>query len=127
MPENKPMPPPGGRKPGGLMIAIGMPKGGAKNQASTAPEPAPDDQPSNKMSAEDALVIREDKHCRNCANYMAESGECEKVDGMFSPDDACLRYFEPAGSDQDEPDADEQGGPSDADADEMQANAGAMA
>lgn len=60
----------------------------------------------------------ESDHCKNCQNWHADTGECDKVEGTWSPDDACVKYFTPMG--QGEPDADEQGGPPDYDADDAQ-------
>lgn len=113
MPDS--MPPPG-EKPA-LAIAIGVPKKSADNG-----KQAPDDNKDQggKMPVEEALVVRSDKHCNNCENYQPETGDCEKVEGSFDPDDACMRWFTPmGGAGHDEPDADEYGGASDNDADDM--------
>jgi hypothetical protein len=69
----------------------------------------PDDQSgdsSGKMPPEKALVIRAGHNCEDCQNYHDDTGECDKVEGQFSPDDACLREFE-AKTDS-EPDSDDQ-------------------
>lgn len=57
----------------------------------------PDDgnEDSGKVSPEDALVIRAGHDCDDCQNYHSDTGECDKVEGQFSPEDTCLRYFEP--------------------------------
>ena len=69
-----------------------------------------------KATPEDSQVIRANEHCIDCSNYDPTSGECEKVQGSFDPQDACSEYFSAIGSD--EPDADDEGGASDADADD---------
>jgi hypothetical protein len=46
-----------------------------------------------KATREKALVIPDDHHCKDCANWTPESGDCSKVEGNFTPDSACLRYF----------------------------------
>ncbi len=116
------MAPPGmkGKKPG-IMIAVGVdkPKGmkapGLEDKAPMKPD-AEDE--GGKASVAEAHKVGADQHCKDCANYQAESGECSKVDGYWDPEDACVRYFEAAGNEE-EPDADDQGGAPDADADDM--------
>lgn len=56
---------------------------------------------NGKASPEEALAVREDHHCKDCSNWMPQTGECSAVDGIWAPEDACLRYFE-AGSPGDE-------------------------
>lgn len=72
-----------------------------------------------KASREKALFIPASHHCGECVNYSPESGECSKVDGMFQPEDACLRMFKHISEvdEHTEPDADQMGGASDHDAD----------
>lgn len=130
------MPPPdkSSKRPG-LVVAVGMtkPKSGPSGQSGPSggrmpppgidhPEPHDRDETSGgKATAEKALVVREDHHCDSCMNWIPDSGECQKVEGFFSPQDACLRYFRHANEEdeQAEPDADEQGGSSDMDADDQ--------
>lgn len=79
---------------------MGAPSGGKET-------PTPDD------------ITRSNEHCIDCENYNPQDGSCAKWDGSFDPQDACKKYFS-ALSDQDqEPDADDQGGPSDQDADDQ--------
>lgn len=131
------MPPPktdGSSKRPGLVVAVGMtkPKSGQSGQSGPSggkmpppgidhPEPHDQDETSGgKATAEKALVVRDTHHCKDCLNWMGDTGECEKVEGTFSPEDACLRYFTHASeSDEQEPDADEQGGPPDMDSDDQ--------
>lgn len=108
------MPPPGMDDSG--PVAISPKKPGA----------APDDSggdDAGKMSPEEAHVVRADQHCKDCANYAAESGDCSKVSGTWDPEDACIREFKALGGDS-EPDADDTGGASDSDADDMPAPGG---
>lgn len=94
MPNN----PPPGSKPA-LMIAIGPKPDKMPPPDSDENEPGDDDQPtSGKASREDALVITADKSCGHCEHFQGDS--CEKVEGSFSPDDRCLRYFEASGGDE---------------------------
>lgn len=114
MPSNL-MPPPGeGKKPGGLVIAVGV---GKDKPGASSEDPAAG---KAKASAEQAHVVRNNEHCKDCVHYQGESGECEKVDGTFDPEDSCVRYFEAAGGGEKEPDADEAGGMPDQDADDQQ-------
>ena len=99
------MPPPGpsNKKPG-LVIAVGVPKG-ASGKGNRMPPPGLDHVEEHdtaapgaagegaKATREKALVIPDDHHCKDCANWTPETGECAKVEGNFSPDAACLRYF----------------------------------
>lgn len=67
----------------------------------------PDENPgddSGKHSTEEALVVRAGHDCDDCKNYHSDTGECDKVSGQFSPEDACLRYFEAKGDGMDESD-----------------------
>ena len=99
-------PGPSNKKPG-LMIAIGVPRGGPGKSGSgrmpppgldhveqhdTAPPGAGDE--GAKATREKALVIPDDHHCKDCANWTPESGDCAKVEGSFEPDAACIRYFQ---------------------------------
>ena len=119
------MPPPGAKKKPVLAVAIGIGKDKPGQQGPDDGAEGPEGSPQGgdaggQHSAEDALVIRENQHCKDCENYDHVSGSCSKVDGGFAPEDACLRYFEPRGGDDDddEPDADDMGGPPDGDADD---------
>ena len=93
------MPPPGAKP--SLVIAVGAkPPGGGKEPAPKPPAAGPDapeDEASEKMPPEKAMVIRDDQRCSNCENYHAEDGSCEEVDGQFSPTDACYVFYEPMG------------------------------
>ena len=104
------MPPPG------LTIVVAHPKEGGPGKRM---EPPTGDEPKGdgKSSPEEAGVVRADEHCVDCAHYDPTSGDCAKVSGSFDPQDACMQYFEKIGAD--EPDADEEGGPPDEDADDM--------
>lgn len=61
---------------------------------------------SGKSTPEEALVVRAGHDCDDCKNYHADTGDCDKVSGQFSPEDSCLRFFEAKGGDED----DEMGG-----------------
>lgn len=117
-----------------LVIGVGRPKPGAPKmpppERGSAPKMAPkdgmpegDDKPEaggKKASPDKAIVIKADAHCISCSNYDPQSGNCEEVDGVFEPEDACHAYFEPMGGDNEqEPDADDQGGAPDMDADDQ--------
>lgn len=101
-PKNGPPPPPAGRKdiPGMMGMDDSKPN-----------DDSADD--SGKKSPEEALVIRAGHDCDDCANYHSDSGECDKVSGQFSPEDGCLRYFEPKGDDSDSSDDDQMSPESD--------------
>jgi len=99
-----------GSKPGGRKPAPGEPEqekelsGASDPMESNAIQPKADggfSASSGKASPEEALVVREDHHCKDCSNWMPQTGECSVVDGVWAPEDACLRYFE-AGSPGDE-------------------------
>lgn len=111
--------PPGGHGPG-VAIVIGpahdaggrMPppgSSGAKDPSTGEPKATP----------EEAGVVLDNEHCVDCANYEMTSGYCHKVDGTYSPQDGCARYFTPAsgGGDQ-EPDADDQPAPANSNTDQ---------
>lgn len=122
------MPPPGGKKPG-VMVGIAIkPKGGDPSSSRMPPPGEADEQPgaesdpaggSGKHSAEEAHVVRENQHCKDCVHWQPETGECSEVDGSFAPEDACIRDFKAGG--QEEPDADESGGMPDGDQDDQMA------
>lgn len=97
-----------------LVVAIGVggPKAGRKpapgmdeTEAPKAPEAMGAGSEvgagAGKASPEEALAVREDHHCKDCSNWLPQTGECSVVDGIWAPEDACLRYFE-AGSPGDE-------------------------
>jgi hypothetical protein len=98
------------KKKPGIMIAVGvgkpkgdgMPPPGMHDEEPPKP-PAEEGGGGQKHSREDALVVNEDQRCANCQNYDATSGECSEVEGYFDPGASCLRYFEPAGAADDEP------------------------
>lgn len=81
--------------------------------------PEPESKPAGegqKVSPEDAGVVRNNEHCIDCSNYSPESGDCSKVEGYFDAQDSCVNYFDPIGDE--EPDADDAGGPPDQDRDD---------
>lgn len=94
------MPPPGSKKKAMPMAAEpkGMPPPGSPKEM--PPEEKPEEA-GGKHTAEEAHPVRADQHCKDCANYQGESGDCSKVDGYWDPEDACVRFFE-AGSGDDE-------------------------
>jgi hypothetical protein len=118
------MPPPGTGKPS-LTVAVAVPKPGAGRMPPPGTSKSNGAAPGAKASPEEALVVREGHQCSDCANWQ-DGGSCTKVDGQFAPGDACLRYFKAMGMADDEPDADDQGGPPDMDADDSGAPAGAQ-
>lgn len=73
---------------------------------------------SGKASAEEAGVVLDSEHCIDCKNYHPDTGECDKVDGIYSPQDGCHEYFT-AIDHGGEPDADDAGGVPDGDADDQ--------
>lgn len=126
------MPPPGsnhGKGGPGLMIAIGVPKRGADSDRGgrMSPPGTPSRDPGGKVSAEEAALVLDNAHCIDCTMYHPDSGECDKVEGTLSPQDGCYNYFNAIkGGGEDEPDADDQGGPSDNDADDRQSGMSGM-
>lgn len=104
----------------GVAVIIAEKPQGA-DQSKRMPPPGESLQHSSEGKADpaEAGVIRHDQHCIDCKNYDSSTGECAKVAGTFAPEDGCVKYFDPAEGDNDEPDADEQGGPSDNDADDQ--------
>lgn len=105
----------------GVAVIIAEKPQGA-DQSKRMPPPGQSLQHSSEGKADpaEAGVVREDSHCIDCEHYDSSSGECEKVAGILAPSDGCVRYFQRAqGDNDDEPDADEQGGPSDNDADDQ--------
>lgn len=93
------MPPPGMKKR--PMPADDKPKGMAPPGS---PKEMPEEEPesSGKHTAEEAHAVREDQHCKDCRHYQADSGDCDTVAGYWSPDDACIRFFEAGGGDDEE-------------------------
>jgi hypothetical protein len=126
----KRMPPPGtsGTPGKGVAIMIGIPHdphdpNDPNDAGSRMPGRMPGrmsppglDAGSGKASPDEACVVREDAHCIDCENYSVDDGSCSKVEGQFSPQDACAKYFEPVNdneSDEGEPSTggdDDQGG-----------------
>ena len=104
------MPPPGSKGPGVAIIVAEH-----KADGRMPPPGMKDQQGSGKVSPEDAKLVLADEHCNDCTMYHHDTGECDKVDGTMDPQDGCYEYFQRAN----EPDADEQGGPSDNDADDQ--------
>lgn len=103
----------------GPAVIIGI---GAKKPGDDGAPPSPDGSGNGgagKASPHKAIVITADSHCKDCQNYHPDTGECDKVEGSFEPEDACHAYFTPISGDQDqEPDADDMGGAPDNDADD---------
>lgn len=134
LPKKKVMPPPGSpsespdKKPGlAIAIDIAKPKKPGEGDPDNEPDPAdeapespmtgeaePDEGESaggatGKITEEKAMTIRADQHCGQCGNYIAESGECKKVDGLWHPDDACYAHNTSIwGKGESEPDEDDQ-------------------
>lgn len=122
-----PIGPPKKKKPS-LTVAIGLKP---KEMAPPGEDPPADpggaddgggDDPTGagaagaKHTEAEAHVLREDKHCKSCLNWSGADGSCAKVEGVFEPEDACVRYWEAGGTG--EPDSDDTGGPPDNDADD---------
>lgn len=108
-------------KPGMTGMGDGKPKPPGMGDEPAMPKDTEQAEGGKKHSPEEALVIRAEKHCDKCENYDPTSGSCSEVEGMFAPDDACLRFFEPMGADdQDELGANDAGAPSDNDADNVE-------
>lgn len=101
-------------KPTGRSASGGKERGAPPGAVGTNPGGKTD---TGKASPDEAIVIRSDSHCIDCRNYDPQTGQCEKVAGVFDPSDACAKYFE-AGS-EGEPDSDDTGGLSDADTDDQ--------
>ena len=112
---------PAGPSKGGKMPPPGMSDDAMPPDPAAAPDDAGAEKDKDgKISPDAAGVIRDDQHCVNCKNYDANSGMCSKVSGSFSPDDACVQYFEAMQDDDDsEPDADDQDGAPDNDEDDQ--------
>ena len=91
------MPPPGGDSPG-LAIMIGVPHG----KDGKMPPPGMEDKPqgSGKASPDDAKVVHADQHCIDCQQYHPDTGDCDKVDGSFDPQDGCHMYFTEVADDE---------------------------
>lgn len=90
-------------KPGlDIIIGIGKPKGGLPPRPG-APAGAGDpdkDLEANgqKADPEEAQVFHIAQNCGACDNFQPETGSCKVVDGQYSPDTGCIKYFEPKGS-----------------------------
>lgn len=87
-----------------LILAIGVKPGGAPPSVrdsmmpQSAPAPAPPDQSQGvKASPEDAGLVTADQRCGDCEHWSADSGQCEKVDGMMTACAGCRKYFTPKG------------------------------
>lgn len=90
-----------GMKPRTGKPSMSPPEDGAPPMAKPDAGPAA---PEKKHTEAEAHPVRADQHCKDCQNYQAETGECEEVEGMWQPEDACIRFFEPisGGADDDE-------------------------
>lgn len=116
---------------GTLVVGLGGP--GRKNTSmpppgDDSPKPAmkegTDNGAGKKVSVADAHKVGADQHCSQCQHYMGASGECEKVDGVWDPEDACVKYFTPAsGGDEESPEEDASESP-EQEAAEDQGNSG---
>ncbi len=111
-----------------IAVGVGKPGGmappGMEDDDEGIDHPEAHDQSAEsggKVTREKALFIPADHHCKDCVNYDASSGDCSKVEGVFDAEDSCLRYFRHANPEDEEPDADDQGGPPDMDADDQNA------
>jgi hypothetical protein len=101
------MPPPGSAPGHGVAIVISP----SHDAGGKMPPPGMGQSAGGgKSSPEEAGVVRSDAHCIDCENYAPDTGSCAKVQGTFSPDDACSKYFEPVNDDEssESPDADDQ-------------------
>jgi hypothetical protein len=115
------------KKKPGLVIAVGV--GKPKNGEMPPPMPKSADDgegedPSEeaggkKHSREEAHFVPASRHCKDCENYEATSGDCKEVEGVFDAEDSCLTYFEPMEGSGDE----EAGESPDDEAAEGEANA----
>lgn len=85
------------------------PKGLASKSAPPSPKggpPGPDadedlEKSGTKASAEDASVFDPSKNCGACSNYSQADGTCRVVEGNFTPDQGCVKYFESSPDDDD--------------------------
>jgi hypothetical protein len=48
-----------------------------------------------KVGRDQAGFIEAARSCANCEYWHSHSGECDKVDGTFDPNDRCEVFFEP--------------------------------
>jgi len=100
----------GAKKPGGP-----PPRPSGMNDMPSARDESPESSDENsddsgKKSPEEALVIRAGHDCDDCRNYHSDTGECDKVEGQFSPEDQCLRYFEAKAEGQSDDEGEEESG-----------------
>jgi hypothetical protein len=61
-----------------------------------------------EATREKALFIPADHHCKDCANWTPDTGECSKVEGVMDPEDCCARYFQHLNP-EDEQNGDDEG------------------
>lgn len=85
-----------------LILAIGVPKGGAPDGPPPSvrdklmpPSSAPMSEDKGKASPDDAGLVPADNRCGDCQNWHADSGECDKVDGNMTACAGCRKYFSP--------------------------------
>lgn len=90
-----------------------MPPPGGPDKASP-PMDEPEG-PAGKHSEAEAHPVRANEHCKDCRNWVEMDGSCKEVEGSWEPEDACVKFFEPMGSeDPDEaPEDPDSGMPSD--------------
>lgn len=90
----KPFPDSPRSSPGVAVMASKPKPPGPPDSGDNMPDAEPDADDS-KMSAERALVTHADENCGNCSHWDEATGECEKVEGVFKPDDRCFAAYWP--------------------------------
>jgi hypothetical protein len=134
------MPPPGEEKKPDLVVAVGIgkKKPGMGDDASDPDAPSSDDAADPDMSTPDgssaspgngsddatdpgdgakasdaeAIVLRaDDKTCQSCMNWEPTDGSCSKVEGVFAPDDRCLRFYQASDGSPDTDNSQDMGSP----------------
>ncbi len=105
-PKMPPPPPPKGKKPG-LAIAVGI---GPKPPGAAPDGQSQHDHDTGKLTPGPGQIIPADHHCKDCANYSAQTGECAKWTGQYMPEDACEKFFTPLNDDDNDGDEDQTGG-----------------
>jgi hypothetical protein len=93
------MPPPGMAEDDEPDDAPDSSTAGPAGSPATPPTGGPDDSTPDPAKMEKAGVIRANHHCQQCENWDPGTGDCSILGPGFAPDDACLRYFEEASSD----------------------------
>ncbi len=77
-----------------LVIAVGH--DGPRSSSGKMPAPGENaPQEGGKASAQDAGAVMSDAHCVDCANWHPDTGECDKVEGVWEPEAACVKFFTP--------------------------------